>query len=93
MIKINDKPVKKTEYFRGICTMKFKNITNDTWEFFVLRTSNGITTFDVEIDRGQFHKDEKQDESMVELYVQLMQETIKTNLAKEQVDWKPIEKT
>jgi hypothetical protein len=92
MIKISDKPSKKVEHFTGTITMAFPGIENKIWNFTVLRTTNGSTTFDVEIDEKQFseHFDEYKDSSP--FCIQTLKETVKANLAKEQAEWKPADK-
>jgi len=92
MIKISDKPTKQVEHFAGTITMCFPGIKNKEWTFTVLRTTNGVTTFDVEIDEKQFseHFDDYKDSSP--FCIQTLKETVKANLAKEQADWKPTEK-
>jgi hypothetical protein len=89
MIKISDKPSKKVEHFSGTITMSFPGIENKVWNFTVLRTTNGSTTFAVEADYEQF-KQHINDE--VEFYTTILEETVKANLAKEQAEWKPAEK-
>ena len=89
MIKISDKPSKKVEHFSGTITMSFPNVENKLWNFTVLRTTNGSTTFAVEADYEQFIQHINDE---VELYTKILEETVKANLAKEQAEWKPAEK-
>lgn len=93
MIKISDKPTKKVEYYAGTATMVFPNVNNKDWDFMVLRTSNGSTTFGVEANLEQFrnHFDEYDAEKMY-YCMSLLEETVKANMAKEQADWKPSDK-
>jgi hypothetical protein len=91
MIKISDKPSKKVEHFTGTITMSFPNIENKIWNFTVLRTTNGSTTFAVQADYEQFIQ-HINDEVDGELYTTILEETVKANLAKEQAEWKPAEK-
>jgi hypothetical protein len=90
MIKISDKPSKQVEYFAGTITMSFPNIKNKEWTFTVLRITNGVTTFDVEIDEKQFseHFEEYKDVTIT-FCIDTLKETVKANLAKEQAEWKP----
>jgi hypothetical protein len=91
MIKISDKPSKKVEHFMGTITMAFPGIENKNWNFAVLRTTNGSTTFAVEADYDQFsqHFDDAGDANY---FKAMLEETVKANLAKEQAEWKPTEK-
>jgi hypothetical protein len=91
MIKISDKPSKKVEHFTGTITMAFPGTENKVWNFTVLRTTNGSTTFAVQADYDQF-KQHISDETQGEFYTTILEETVKANLAKEQAEWKPIEK-
>ena len=91
MIKISDKPSKKVEHFTGTITMAFPGIENKNWNFAVLRTTNGSTTFAVQADYEQF-KQHVDDEMYGEFYTTILEETVKANLAKEQAEWKPAEK-
>jgi len=91
MIKISDKPSKKVEHFAGTITMSFPNVENKLWNFTVLRTTNGSTTFAVQADYEQF-KQHIDDEMYGEFYTTILEETVKANLAKEQAEWKPAEK-
>jgi hypothetical protein len=91
MIKISDKPSKKVEHFSGTITMSFPNVENKLWNFTVLRTTNGSTTFAVQADYEQF-KQHVDDEMYGEFYTTILEETVKANLAKEQAEWKPAEK-
>jgi hypothetical protein len=69
--------------------MSFPNVENKLWNFTVLRTTNGSTTFAVEADYEQFIQHINDE---VELYTKILEETVKANLAKEQAEWKPAEK-
>jgi hypothetical protein len=89
MIKISDKPTKQVEYFTGTITMCFPGIKNKEWTFTVLRTTNGVTTFDVEIDEKQFSEHFNEYEESSPFCIQTLKETVKANLAKEQAEWKP----
>ena len=91
MIKISDKPSKKVEHFSGTITMSFPGVENKLWNFTVLRTTNGSTTFAVQADYDQF-KQHVDDEKCGEFYTTILEETVKANLAKEQAEWKPAEK-
>lgn len=91
MIKISDKPSKKVEHFSGTITLSFPGIENKLWNFTVLRTTNGSTTFAVQADYEQF-KQHIDDEKYGEFYTTILEETVKANLAKEQAEWKPAEK-
>lgn len=91
MIKISDKPSKKVEHFTGTITMAFPSIENKTWNFTVLRTTNGSTTFAVEADHEQFEK-HFDDQGETDYFKAMLEETVKANLAKEQAEWKPAEK-
>ncbi len=91
MIKISDKPSKKVEHFTGTITMSFPGVENKLWNFTVLRTTNGSTTFAVQADYEQFIQ-HINDEVDGELYTKILEETVKANLAKEQAEWKPAEK-
>jgi hypothetical protein len=93
MINISNKPSKQVEHFAGTITMSFPGVKNKDWNFTVLRTTNGITTFDVEIDEKQFneHFDEHTREG-APFCIEILKETVKANLAKEQATWKPAEK-
>ncbi len=91
MIKISDKPSKKVEHFSGTITMSFPGIENKLWNFTVLRTTNGSTTFAVQADYEQFAQyiDEPGESDYLKA---ILEETVKANLAKEQAEWKPAEK-
>ena len=89
MIKISDKPSKQVEYFAGTITMSFPGVKNKEWTFTVLRTTNGITTFDVEIDEKQFNENFDDYKESVPFCIETLKETVKANLAKEQAEWKP----
>lgn len=91
MIKISDKPSKKVEHFSGTITLSFPGVENKLWNFTVLRTTNGSTTFAVQADYEQF-KQHVTDEKYGEFYTTILEETVKANLAKEQAEWKPAEK-
>jgi hypothetical protein len=91
MIKISDKPSKKVEHFTGTITMAFPGIENKIWNFTVLRTTNGSTTFAVEADYDQFNQ-HFEDQGETDYFKAMLEETIKANLAKEQAEWKPTEK-
>ncbi len=69
--------------------MSFPGVENKLWNFTVLRTTNGSTTFAVEADYEQFIQHINDE---VELYTKILEETVKANLAKEQAEWKPAEK-
>jgi len=92
MIRISDKPSKRVEHFTGTITMAFPGVENKNWNFTVLRTTNGITTFDVEIDEKQFDEHFEDYKESVPFCVETLKETVKANLAKEQADWKPTAK-
>ena len=92
MINISNKPSKQVEYFAGTITMSFPGIKNKEWNFTVLRTTNGITTFDVEIDEKQFDEHFEDYKESVPFCIETLKETVKANLAKEQADWKPAAK-
>jgi hypothetical protein len=91
MIRISDKPTKRVEHFTGTITMAFPGIENKVWNFTVLRTTNGSTTFAVQADDEQFAQyfDE---EGESDYFKAILEETVKANLAKEQAEWKPAEK-
>ena len=91
MIRISDKPTKRVEHFSGTITMAFPGVENKVWNFTVLRTTNGVTTFAVQADDEQFaqHFDE---EGESDYFKAILEETVKANLAKEQAEWKPAEK-
>jgi len=91
MIRISDKPSKRVEYFPGTITMAFPGTENKSWNFTVLRTTNGVTTFAVEVDYEQFMQHIDKDEA-VNYFAAILAETVKANLAKEQAEWKPSEK-
>jgi hypothetical protein len=57
-----------------------------------LRTTNGVTTFDVEIDEAQFYEHFEGCSEAQDFAVGTLKETVKANLAKEQAVWKPAEK-
>ena len=93
MINISDKPSKQVEHFAGTITMSFPGVKNKDWNFTVLRTTNGITTFDVEIDEKQFNEHfDEHTSAGIPFCVEILKETVKANLAKEQATWKPAEK-
>lgn len=91
MIRISDKPSKRVEHFSGTITMAFPGIENKVWNFTVLRTTNGSTTFAVQADDEQFAQyfDEPGES---DYFKAMLEETVKANLAKEQAEWKPAEK-
>jgi hypothetical protein len=91
MIKISDKPSKKVEHFTGTITMVFPGVENKVWNFTVLRTTNGSTTFAVEADHEQFAQS-FDDTGEMDYFKAMLEETVKANLAKEQAEWKPSEK-
>ena len=91
MIRISDKPTKRVEHFTGTITMAFPGIENKNWNFTVLRTTNGVTTFAVEADHEQFKQYFEQD-GEEGYFKAMLEETVKANLAKEQAEWKPAEK-
>jgi hypothetical protein len=91
MIKISDKPSKRVEHFTGTITMAFPGIENKIWNFTVLRSTNGVTTFAVEADHEQFNQ-YFEDAGEINYFVSMLEETVKANLAKEQAEWKPAEK-
>ena len=92
MINISNKPSKQVEYFAGTITMSFPGIKNKEWAFTVLRTTNGVTTFDVEIDEKQFSEHFEAYKESIGFCIETLKETVKANLAKEQADWKPAAK-
>ena len=92
MINISNKPTKQVEYFAGTITMSFPGVSNKEWTFTVLRTTNGITTFDVEIDGKQFDEHFEEFKESIPFCVETIKETVKANLAKEQAEWKPVGK-
>lgn len=92
MINISNKPSKQVEHFAGTITMSFPGVKNKDWNFTVLRTTNGITTFDVEIDEKQFNEQFSEYKDSIAFCVETLKETVKANLAKEQATWKPTEK-
>lgn len=89
MIKISDKPTKQVEYFTGTITMCFPGVKNKEWTFTVLRTTNGVTTFDVEINDKQFGEHFEEYKDSIPFCIETLKETVKANLAKEQAEWKP----
>ena len=91
MIKISVKPSKKVEHFMGTITMAFPGIENKNWNFALLRTTNGSTTFAVEADYEQF-KQYVEEDGTIDYFASILEETVKANLAKEQAEWKPAEK-
>lgn len=91
MIKISDKPSKKVEHFTGTITMSFPGVENKLWNFTVLRTTNGSTTFAVQADYEQF-KQYFNEGGETDYLKSILEETVKANLAKEQAEWKPAEK-
>lgn len=92
MINISNKPSKQVEYFAGSITMSFPDVKNKEWTFTVLRTTNGVTTFDVEIDETQFYEHFEGCCEAQGFAIGTIKETVKANLAKEQAVWKPAEK-
>ena len=92
MINISNKPSKQVEHFAGTITMSFPGVKNKDWNFTVLRTTNGITTFDVEIDEKQFNEHFSEYKDSIAFCVEILKDTVKANLAKEQATWKPAEK-
>lgn len=91
MIKISDKPTKRVEHFTGTITMALPECDNTTWNFTVLRSTNGVTTFAVEADYDQIHQHIK-DTDDAAYFATMLEATVKANLAKEQAEWKPAEK-
>jgi hypothetical protein len=91
MIKISDKPTKRVEHFTGTITMAFPAIENKVWNFTVLRSTNGVTTFAVEADYDQLKQHIGESEE-TRYFASILEETVKANLAKEQAEWKPAEK-
>lgn len=91
MIKISDKPSKKVEHFTGTITMAFPGIENKIWNFTVLRTTNGSTTFAVQADYDQFNQ-HFDDQGETDYFKAMLEETVKANLAKAQADWQPTDK-
>ena len=91
MIKISDKPSKKVEHFTGTITMAFPGIENKIWNFTVLRTTNGSTTFAVQADYDQFNQ-HFDDAGETDYFKAMLEETVKANLAKAQADWQPTDK-
>lgn len=53
MIEISDKPNKRLEYFSGTVTMAVPYSKNRTWNFTVVKTTNGSTSHDVVADLKQ----------------------------------------
>lgn len=53
MIEISDKPNKRLEYFSGTLTMAVPYSKNELWNFTVIKTTNGSTSFDVTVDEKQ----------------------------------------
>ena len=91
MIRISDKPSKRVEHFAGTITMAFPNCENTNWNFTVLRSTNGVTTFAVEADYDQIHEHIPNADDAV-YFGTMLEATVKANLAKEQAEWKPSEK-
>jgi hypothetical protein len=91
MIRISDKPTKRVEHFTGTITMAFPGFENKLWNFTVLRTTNGVTTFAVQADYEQF-KQYVEEDGAIDYFASILEETVKANLAKEQAEWKPAEK-
>ena len=91
MIRISDKPSKRVEHFAGTITMAFPGVENKNWNFTVLRTTNGSTTFAVQADYEQFQQ-HIDDGTHFDFCTTILEETVKANLAKEQAEWKPAEK-
>jgi len=91
MINISDKPSKRVEHFAGTITMALPDCDNTTWNFTVLRSTNGVTTFAVEADYDQIHEHIKDVEDAA-YFATMLEATVKANLAKEQATWKPTEK-
>ena len=71
--------------------MVFPGVENKVWNFTVLRTTNGSTTFAVEADHEQFAQNFDEPGEM-DYFTAMLEETVKANLAKEQADWKPTAK-
>jgi hypothetical protein len=88
MITISDKPSKRVEHFTGTITMALPECENTTWNFTVLRSTNGVTTFAVEADYEQINE-HIQDLDDATYFGTMLEATVKANLAKEQADWKP----
>ena len=91
MIRISDKPTKRVEHFAGTITMALPGCENTNWNFTVLRSTNGSTTFAVEADYDQIHEHIK-DTDDAAYFATMLEATVKANLAKEQAEWKPAEK-
>lgn len=99
MISISDKPNKRLEYFSGTLTMAVPYSEHETWEFTVIKTTNGVTSHDVEVDTKQILEslsDEDRNspsyETIVEMISKLIQKTVIANIKTQKALWQPTEK-
>jgi hypothetical protein len=83
MITIDNKPHKRTEYFRGSITLALSDEAQPSYTFELLRHTNGSIKYEVVIDPSYQLSDAHRD---------ILIKTILANVAKEQVNWKPQEK-
>lgn len=83
MITIDNKPHKRTEYFRGSITLALSDEAQPSYSFELLRHTNGSIKYEVVIDPSYQLSDAHRD---------ILVKTILANVAKEQVNWKPQEK-
>lgn len=83
MITIDNKPHKRTEYFRGSITLALSDEAQPSYSFELLRHTNGSVNYEVKIDPSHELSDAHRD---------ILTRTILANIAKEQVNWRPQEK-
>ena len=82
MITIDNRPHKRTEYFRGVITLALSEEAQPSYGFELLKHTNGSIKYEVVIDSTYELSDAHRD---------ILVKTILANLAKEQVNWRPQE--
>jgi hypothetical protein len=83
MITIDTKPHMRTEHFRGVITLMLSEEAQPSYNFELLRHTNGALKYEVVID-PQYNLSPD--------HLRILSQTIMANVNKDQVEWRPQEK-
>jgi hypothetical protein len=82
MIQIQSKPIAKTETFLGRVTMAVPNVNQLSWDFKLIRHTNGTNRDEVIVNTDGM------DERIAADVQTLIAETVLANIKVEQITWK-----
>jgi hypothetical protein len=82
MIQIQSKPIAKTETFLGRITMAVPNVNQLSWDFKLIRHTNGTNRDEVIVNTDGM------DERIAADVQTLIAETVLANIKVEQITWK-----